>query len=128
MLNKPEYNMEKQLNGVMSNDMIRQHLEHIRSFIEIELAEKKETIKEQAAEIEELKQLLQKKDAAINMFEANTRQFQETAEGNRQLINKLLGDISRLQNDIDWYRRTYETRSFLGTLKQKLFSLFPNKK
>ena len=120
--------MEKQLNGVMSYDMIRQNLDHIRSFIEVELAEKKETIKEQAVEIEELKQLLQKKDIAIGMFEANTRQFQETAEGNRQLINKLLGDISRLQNDVDWYRRTYETRSFLGTFKQKLFSLFSNKK
>jgi hypothetical protein len=120
--------MEKQLNGVMSHDLIRQGLDQIRSFIELELAEKKETIKEQAAEIEELKKILQQKDIAIGMFEANTRNFQETAEGNRQLINKLLGDISRLQNDVDWYRRTYETRSFLGTLKQKLFTLFPNKK
>ncbi|OQP47189.1 hypothetical protein A4H97_06685 [Niastella yeongjuensis] len=112
--------MEKQLNGVMSHDMIRQHLDQIRTFIELELAEKKETIKEQAAEIEELKKQLQQKNMAISMFEANTREFQETAEGNRQLINKLLGDISRLQNDIDWYRRTYEKRSFLGTIKEKL--------
>lgn len=113
--------MEKQLNGVMSHDMIRQNLEHIRSFIEVELAEKKEIIKEQAVEIEELKQLLQKKDIAIGMFEANTRQFQETAEGNRQLINKLLGEISRLQNDIDWYKRTYEERSLWGTIREKIF-------
>jgi septal ring factor EnvC (AmiA/AmiB activator) len=113
--------MDKQLNGVMSHDMIRQNLERIRSFIEVELAEKKETIKEQATEIEELKQLLQKKDLAIGMFEANAREFQETAEGNRQLINKLLGDISRLQNDVDWYKRTYEKRSLLGTIWQKLF-------
>lgn len=112
--------MEKQLNGVMSHDMIRQHLDHIRSFIELELTEKKETIKEQAAEIEELKQLLQKKELAISMFEANTQQFQETAEGNRQLINKLLGDISKLQSEIEWYKRTYENRSFFGTIKEKL--------
>ncbi|MCS3799959.1 hypothetical protein [Niastella sp. OAS944] len=113
--------MEKQLNGIVSPDIIKQNLEYIRSFIEVELAEKKETIKEQAAEIEALKQLLQKKDIAISMFEANTREFQETAEGNRQLINKLLGDISRLQNDIDWYKRTYEKRSFLGLLREKFF-------
>jgi septal ring factor EnvC (AmiA/AmiB activator) len=113
--------MEKQLNGVMSYDLVRQNLDQIRSFIEIELAEKKKTIKEQAAEIEELKKILQQKDIAINMFEANTREFQQTAEGNRQLINKLLGDISRLQNDVDWYKRTYEKRSLLGTIKQKLF-------
>jgi septal ring factor EnvC (AmiA/AmiB activator) len=112
--------MEKQLNGVMSNDMIRQNLDQIRSFIEIELAEKKTTIKEQASEIEELKKVLQQKDLAISMFEANTREFQKTAEGNRQLINKLLGDISRLQNDIDWYKRTYEKRSLLGVLREKL--------
>jgi len=55
------------------------------------------------------------------MFEANTRAFQETAAGNRQLINKLLGDISRLQNDIDWYKRTYEKRSLLGLLREKFF-------
>lgn len=112
--------MEKQLNGAISQDTIRQNLDHIRNFIEIELAEKKETIKEQAAAIEELKKLVQQKELAISMFEANTHEFQKTAEGNRQLINKLLGDISRLQNDIDWFRRTYEKRSFLGLLKEKL--------
>lgn len=120
--------MEKQLNGVMSHDTIRQNLDQIRSFIELELTEKKETIKEQAAEIEELKQLLQKKELAISMFEANTQQFQETAEGNRQLINKLLGDISRLQNDIDWYKRTYEKRSLLGVLRQKIAAGLGKKK
>lgn len=113
--------MEKQLNGVMSHDMIRQHLDQLRRFIDTELAEKKATIKEQARQIEELKKVLQQKDVAIGMFEANTRNFQDTSEGNRQLINKLLGDISKLQNDIDWYRRTYEKRSFLGIIKQKLF-------
>ena|SRR5688572_9700761 len=112
--------MEKQLNGVISHDLIRQGLDQIRSFIELELAEKKDTIKEQAVEIEELKKILQQKDIAISMFEANTREFQETAEGNRQLINKLLGDISRLQNDIDWYKRTYEKRSLLGVLREKI--------
>lgn len=116
--------MEKQLNGVMSHDLIRQGLDQIRSFIEIELAEKKVTIKEQAAEIEELKKILQQKDTAISMFEANTHEFQKTAEGNRQLINKLLGDISRLQNDVDWYKRTYEKRSFLGIIKDRFKYIF----
>ena len=113
--------MEKQLNGVMSHDLIKQNLDQIRSFIEIELAEKKATIQSQTREIEELKNILQQKNLAIGMFEANAREFQQTAEGNRQLINKLLGDISRLQNDIDWYRRTYEKRSFLGLLREKFF-------
>jgi len=104
----------------LSYDLIRQNLDQIKSFIEIELAEKKETIKEQVAKIEELKEQLHQKDVAISMFEANTLEFSKTAEGNRQLINKLLGDISRLQNDIDWYKRTYEKRSLLGVLREKL--------
>lgn len=112
--------MEKQLNGVMSHDMIRQNLDQIRNFLENELSEKKETIREQAAEIEELKKQLQQKNTAISMFEINTLKFQESTEGNRQLINKLLGDISKLQNDVDWYRRTYEKRSLLGIFKEKL--------
>lgn len=41
-------------------------------------------------------------------------------EGNKQLINKLLEDIRRYQNDIDWYRKTYEKRTLLGVLKEKL--------
>ncbi|HTJ11881.1 MAG TPA: hypothetical protein VL547_07645 [Dinghuibacter sp.] len=42
-------------------------------------------------------------------------------EGQQQLINKLLSDIDRYQLDIDWYRRTYEKRTFLGVIKEKLF-------
>lgn len=41
-------------------------------------------------------------------------------EGNKQLINKLLEDIRRYQNDIDWYKKTYEKRTLLGILKEKL--------
>lgn len=112
--------MEKQLNGAISYDAIGQKLDQISDFIELQLAEKKETIKNQAREIEELKKALQQKDIQIGQLEVNSREFHETTEGNRQLINKLLGDISRLQNDVDWYKRTYEKRSFLGLLKEKL--------
>ncbi|MEJ0104241.1 MAG: hypothetical protein WDO19_17500 [Bacteroidota bacterium] len=47
--------------------------------------------------------------------------YQRSSEGNRQLINKLLADIDHLKQDIEWYKRTYVHRSFLGTIKQKLF-------
>ncbi|MFY7838717.1 MAG: hypothetical protein ACOVP7_00520 [Lacibacter sp.] len=45
-------------------------------------------------------------------------------EGTKQLINKLLEDIRRYQNDIEWYKRTYETRSLIGTIKEKIFNRF----
>lgn len=120
--------MEKQLNGVMSHDKIRQGLDQIQSFIETELAEKKEIIKEQFREIEKLKEAIGQKEQDMARLETSLKACKETSEGNRQLINKLLGDISKLQNDVDWYRRTYETRSFLGILKQKLGTLFSHKK
>lgn len=41
-------------------------------------------------------------------------------EGSKQLINKLLEDIRRYQNDIEWYRKTYEKRTLLGVLKEKM--------
>src|SRR5256885_2223221 len=46
---------------------------------------------------------------------------QTSLEANKQLFNKLLGDVARLTNDIEWYKKTYEQRSFLGTIREKLF-------
>ncbi|MDE3249248.1 MAG: hypothetical protein KGO82_11340 [Bacteroidota bacterium] len=51
--------------------------------------------------------------------------LKEHLEAKTQLINSLLGDLSKLQNDLDWYKRTYERRSILGTLRQKLLSRPP---
>jgi septal ring factor EnvC (AmiA/AmiB activator) len=113
--------MEKQFNGVMSHDKIRQNLDQLRAFIETELEEKKEVIKEQKQITEALKEEIGRKDQAIFLLEKNLKECRETTEGNRQLINKLLGDISKLQNDVDWYKRTYEKRSLLGVLREKIF-------
>jgi septal ring factor EnvC (AmiA/AmiB activator) len=115
--------MEKQFNGVMSHDKIRQSLDQLKAFIETELEEKKDVIKEQKQTIEALKEEIGRKDQAIILLEKNLKECRETTEGNRQLINKLLGDISRLQNDVDWYKRTYEKRSLLGVLREKIFKV-----
>jgi regulator of replication initiation timing len=64
----------------------------------------------------------EKKDLEIIKLRQQLDKTKETMDGNSQLINKLLGDLSKLQNDIDWYKRTYERRSFLGTIRQKLFN------
>ncbi|WEK37597.1 MAG: hypothetical protein P0Y53_08790 [Candidatus Pseudobacter hemicellulosilyticus] len=111
--------MEKQLNGLI-HDHILQHLEQISAYIETELADKQETIRTQTKRIEELKLIIHQKEGQITTYLNELKDIQEGTEGNRQLINKLLGNISNLQNEIDWYKRTYETRSFLGTIKEKL--------
>jgi len=64
---------------------------------------------------------IQGKDFEIKTLKEELEHVQHLVEGNRQLINKLLGDLSKLQNDIEWYKKTYEQRSFLGMLKTKLF-------
>ena len=71
--------------------------------------------------IRELTAVVEKKDAEITQLKYLAGKTRDTMEGNSQLINKLLGDLSKLQNDLDWYKRTYEKRSFLGTIRTKLF-------
>lgn len=58
---------------------------------------------------------LEKKQILLNLTEEHKK-----SEGNKQLINKLLEDIKRYQNDIEWYRKTYERRTILGVLKEKM--------
>ena len=45
---------------------------------------------------------------------------QRNIDGNRQLINKLLNDLERMKQDIEWYKRTYEKRTLFGVIKERL--------
>jgi DNA repair exonuclease SbcCD ATPase subunit len=106
-------------NGIADSD-VQAQLNRIEKFLQGEFTEKKIELQKQNAEIELLKISLKDKETEINIVKEKLRQGLDLAEGNRQLINKLLGEISKLQNDIDWYKRTYETRSFLGMVREKL--------
>ena len=68
-----------------------------------------------------LKNVINNKETEIIHYKEQLENATHEMEGNRQLINKLLGDLSKLQNDVEWYKRTYEQRSFLGTLREKIF-------
>ena len=61
-----------------------------------------------------------KKDAEIKTLKDTLEKTQQQAEGNGQIINKLLGELTKLKNDIEWYKLTYEKRSLLGVLKDKI--------
>lgn len=113
--------IEKRYNSVPTVDWLQYNLNYLRTFIETEISDKKITIKALNEEIGNLKEVLRRKDEINITLERKLKEYQDSAEGNRQLINKLLSDISRLQNDVDWFRRTYEKRSFLGVIKEKLF-------
>ena len=111
-------------NGHTINDpsykQINEKLEQITRYLLQELDAKQKTIEEQRQAIAEFKAELANRATEITVLEEKLVQCAEHKEGHRQLINKLLNDIEHLQNDIDWYKRTYERRSFWGVLKEKL--------
>jgi DNA repair exonuclease SbcCD ATPase subunit len=111
-------------NGHAINDpsykQINEKLEQITRYLLQEMDAKQRTIEEQRQEIAQFKAELTTRSNEIAELEEKLTQCAEHREGHRQLINKLLNDIEHFQNDIEWYKRTYERRSFWGVLKEKL--------
>jgi DNA repair exonuclease SbcCD ATPase subunit len=81
---------------------------------------KQNVIETQAAEILRMRKVIEEKTDLIQAMKDRVAEADQKAESNRQLINKLLGDISHYQKDIEWYKRTYEKRSLWGVMKEKL--------
>ena|SRR5688500_20256980 len=103
-----------------SYKQINEKLEQITRYLEQEIECKQKTIEDQRLEMEKLKKDIGHKSVVISNLKQQMDQSAQNTEGHRQLINKLLNDIEHLQNDIDWYKRTYERRSIWGVIKEKL--------
>ncbi len=99
---------------------IQNSIQEIQLRLEKEVAAKQRTIERQEIEISRLRADLDSKAVIIVDLNAKYSECQRNTEGNRQLINKLLNDMQRAQQDIEWYKRTYETRSLLGTIIEKI--------
>ncbi len=95
-------------------------LKAIQQKLEQEMVSKQAVIDGSWSEIRMLRETLQQKEQHIVQLEKSMTECQRNAEGNRQIINKLLNDLDRMQQDIEWYKRTYESRSLFGTIKEKL--------
>jgi chromosome segregation ATPase len=110
------------LPGVSPDKMedIQQSLEIIEQKLDGEITSRQKTIDLQEQEIRRLHKILEDKNAQLIQLTDKLAECSRHNEGNRQLINKLLGDQDRLNQDIEWYKRTYEKRSFLGIIKEKL--------
>jgi chromosome segregation ATPase len=108
-------------NKTLEMHIIYKRLEEIRLYLEKEVAFKQSIIEEKEEEIDQLNALSEEKNALIGKLEKQLQECRQTHEGTRQLINKLLNDISNYQKDIEWYKRTYVKRSLPGTIWQKLF-------
>ncbi len=107
--------------GQVGLEELNQQLMLLRKDLLHELEAKQHTIAFYQQEIEKLQNLLAKQESDKHLLEQLQEVSDQKMEGNKQLINKLLGQIDRLQQDIEWYKRTYVKRSLLGTIRQKLF-------
>ena len=120
-----------ELNGTSKQTQlneISEKLEDIVSFMERELKNKQQLIEQQQEDIQRITAEKDSKDIVINSLKEQLENASHQVESNRQLINKLLGDISHYQNDLEWYKRTYEKRSLFGVIKDKLMGEAPNQK
>jgi DNA repair exonuclease SbcCD ATPase subunit len=102
------------LNGVSEK------LDDILLYLKNELAGKNQIIHAQANEIQRLRNVVDNKQQTMLTIQEQLVVLEAKAESNRQIINKLLGDISHYQNDIEWYKRTYEKRSIWGVMREKI--------
>jgi len=109
--------------GEVNNDEkiedLQQSLDIIEHKLDTEIHAKQITIERQEQEIQRLHILIEKKDKLILETGEKLNECTNNSEGNRQLINKLLNDIDRLNQDIDWYKKTFEKRSLAGVLKDR---------
>ena len=92
--------------------------------LEKEIASKQDIIIWQQEELKRLQSEVLEKTYLVSELNAKLIECRSLAEGNRQLINKLITDIDKLQQNVDWYKRTYESRSLLGVIKDKMKHFF----
>lgn len=102
---------------------IYRSLEGLHQKLEAEIINKQSIIDGCLKDMTALQASLSVKDQVIQALEIKIAANQHSIEGNRQLINKLLNDLDRMQQNVEWYKRTYEDRSLLGVIKDKLKQL-----
>ena len=92
--------------------------------LEKEISSREDILRWQQDELKRLQYEVLEKSNTISDLNTKLLECRSQSEGNRQLINKLITDIDRLQQNVDWYKRTYESRSLLGVIKDKLKHFF----
>lgn len=112
------------LNGIDHDERVLKTLKLIQEKLEDEISSKQKIIDWQQQELKRFQAELVGKNNSISDLDSRLAECRSHVEGNRQLINKLINDIDKLQQNIDWYRRTYESRSLLGVIKDKLKHIF----
>ena len=116
--------LEEKMNGEDLDSLFLKTLRSLEQKLDKEIASKHDFINWQQDELKRLQSEIVEKNNAITELNIKLIECRSNAEGNRQLINKLVTDIEKLQQNLDWYKRTYESRSLFGVIKDKLKHLF----
>jgi uncharacterized coiled-coil DUF342 family protein len=111
----------KKKNESKEQQSLEEKLEEIREYLQQEMVLNQTFVERLEKEIDEARLQILDKDETICRLQAQLQECRQANEGTRQLINKLLNDISNYQKDISWYKRTFEERSLLGIVKDKFF-------
>jgi len=116
--------LHNKINGVNNDIIVLNVLRSLEQKLEKEIVAKQSFIKWQQDELKRLQNEVLKKDHIIDEFNIRLMECRSNVEGYRQLINKLITDVDKLQQNVDWYKRTYESRSLFGVIKDKLKHFF----
>jgi septal ring factor EnvC (AmiA/AmiB activator) len=112
------------LNGVDHESIVLKTLKSLEQKLDREIAARHDFIQWQQDELKRLQSEIVEKNNTITDINIKLIECRSNSEGNRQLINKLVTDIEKLQQNVDWYKRTYESRSLFGVIKDKLKHFF----
>ena len=112
------------LNGTNQEAGMLRTLKSIEETLQKEITSKQAIIHWQQDELRRLQSEVNHKNDTVAGLTNKLHECHSQSEGNRQLINKLITDIDKLHQDINWYKRTYETRSLFGVIKDKLKYFF----
>jgi septal ring factor EnvC (AmiA/AmiB activator) len=112
------------INDIDQAAIVLKTLKSIEQKLEKEITVSQNMMEWQQGELKRLQFETAEKNNTISELNTRLAECRTHVEGNRQLINKLINDIDRLQQNIDWYKRTYESRSLFGVIKDKLKHIF----
>jgi chromosome segregation ATPase len=116
---------QKAVYGVTDSDTdLHKSIQNIEQHLVKELQLKQKALDEKKAELSMLHFLMEEKNQTVLQLQEKIGECQQNIEGNRQLINKLLNEQARMQQDLEWYKRTYETRTLLGLIKDRVKYFF----
>jgi len=114
----------EKIDGNGTETTVFRTLKLIEQKLEKDIATKQDILIWQQEELKRLHAEVLDKSKTIAELSTQLIECRSQSEGNRQLINKLITDIDKLQQNVDWYKRTYESRSLIGVIKDKLKHLF----